>query len=114
METQWLVNIVTVTVISIIGWLIVRFIASFERRLKGAEMEADEIRTNYIKRFEEVHEKIEESERRITEHFTREIKEVVRDKSEYRIQMGRDIAKMETKVDQLIDVVRDMDRHRKP
>lgn len=73
-----------------------------EDRMNKIEKEGDEIKKNYIRRFEEVHEKIDDTKEDLKDHFTREIKEVVADKHRYRERTNRELGEISTKIDYII------------
>lgn len=109
MDNVWVANIVTGgTVILVIGWLFNRFVKTNDDRINATDIKAEaarhkahEIERNYIKRFEEVHEKIDETKQELKDHFTKEINEVIRDKSNYRIEQSRWMGTIEGKIDNL-------------
>lgn len=104
MDKVWLANIITGgVVVTVLGWLLIRFIQNYDTRLSKTEEEAAEIKKNYIRRFEEVNEKIDETKEELKEHFTTKIEEVIRDKSNYRIEQSRAIGVIETKIDILLN-----------
>lgn len=107
MENVWIANIVTGGfVVGIITWLFNRFINSYDKRLARAESKAEEIEKNYIHRFEDMHKSLDAATHNLREHFSKEISEVIRDKSAYRIEQAKSMGIMETKLDNLIELVK--------
>lgn len=98
-QDVWAANLITGAVIlAVIGWLFKKWWDTVEQRFESARIEAkdamkkaseakehgEEIEKNYVKRFEDVHREMESNKNQIKDHFTKEIKEVVHDKNNYR------------------------------
>lgn len=102
-ENVWIANIITGSVIlTILAWLLQRFIKSYDRRLEEVEAKGEEIEKNYIRRFEEVHRKIDDTKEELKDHFTREIKEVVGDNHRYKESNSRELGTISAKIDTLL------------
>lgn len=114
MDQVWLANLVTGgVVLSVMGWLILRFIGSFEKRLAASEKKADEIEENYISRFKEVNLNLSASENNIRKDFNtrldrtdEKIDKVIHEKLEHRVQQGRWQGVMEEKLNNVVDTLK--------
>lgn len=112
-ENIWVANLVSSgTILTVLGFLILRFIAGYDKRIKdldckseAVKKKSEEIEKNYLHRFEEVRDKIDNAARNISEHFTEEIKQVVKDKYDYRIQQSGLTSEIKAKLDGLIQAV---------
>jgi hypothetical protein len=103
----WAANILTgAVVVGLLRWFALKLIATYEKRLE----KIDKIEKNYLDRFERMHNAIENSEKRITEHFTEEIKQVTHDKNNYRQQQALLTGEMSTEVKNLIRSVDELKR----
>jgi hypothetical protein len=103
----WILNLVTSgAFFAAVIWLLHRFISSFDKRLSDNEQKTEKIEKNYIQKFNEVNKTIAQSEKNIRDHFTHEINDVIRDKSAYRIQQSRAMGIIETKLDNLTELLK--------
>jgi predicted nucleic acid-binding Zn-ribbon protein len=99
----WIANFVTAaTILSVIIYLAKRFINDYDKRLAAAEKKAEEIEENYIRRFEEVNERLEDKTYEIKKHFDEKVEMINRDRSSYREQQARVNGVLETKMDFII------------
>jgi len=107
MENVWVANIVTGgSILAVMIWFFNRFVKSYDDRLERAEKESQEIKKNYIRRFEEIHEKVDDTKDELKDHFTREIQGVKDEKNNYRIIQSKEMGVIQTKLDHLTDMVK--------
>lgn len=98
MENVWIANLVsTGVVLAVLGFLFKRFVTENDRRheesegrIHAAEKEAAEIKENYIKRFEGVHTKIDQTKDEIVHRLNA--------MNEDRHQTARSMGILETKL----------------
>ncbi len=123
LETVWLANALsTGLIVAILSYFLKRMFKQYDDRLAAAEKEAGEIKRNYLKRFQEVHETISEENDKTREHFDvriddvrRKMDEVNRDKMEFRLKQVEKMATIENKVDNIVDnLIREQQRNNKP
>lgn len=99
MENVWVANIISgATTITVLAFFISRLIRGYDDRIKAAEEKAEEIEQNYIKRFEDVHKKID----RTKEEIFHKIDASSRDRSDYRERQAERMGAIETKLDILL------------
>jgi hypothetical protein len=118
-DSVWSANLVSslLSAASIIGffaWLGKRLLDQMERRfvanedkLNKALVKVAEIEKNYIHRFEEVNMALKESSFNIIERVTIKLDDINREKYEHRVKMTESNARLEQKVEQLANFVRE-------
>ena len=95
-ENIWIANVATATVITgVIAFFFKRYVDQndtrmdhMEKKAEAAKIHGETIDKTYIKRFEDVHKVVNHTKEEIKDHFTKEIKEVVHDKNNYRQQQA--------------------------
>lgn len=102
----WLINICTniglgLILVGVLKWFLNRFIADLDKKLRemierigSAESEIEEIKENYVQRFEDV-----------KEHFTSEIKTVNKDGNRDKLLYTRILTELKSKIDYLVDSI---------
>lgn len=101
-ENIWLGQAVLTLMLAALSFFLTRYIRTNDRRMELIEKENEEIKKNYTKKFQEVHDKIDERVDELKDHFTREIKEVVADSHRSERQHNRELGEVSTKIDYII------------
>lgn len=98
MDTFWiglLNNLVGAgVVIAVVGWLLKRYVDSYDERLKKCEDEAEHIKTNYNDKFAKVHIKVDDAK----DEIMSKIEVIKDDKAAYRQSQAAITSRMEEQI----------------
>ncbi len=107
MNSVWIANLLTGALpMGIIIWLLQDFVKTVKKSIVNATEKAEqaltkssEIEVNYIERFLDVNNSINNSVVRVTENMTNSIKEVELEKNNYRLKQMGEIHDLKSKID---------------
>lgn len=115
MESVWIANLVTGTVvIMVIGWLFSRFVKNYDSKIDEIKIMAttnakriEEIEEQSLNKIDSLKDQLANSERRLSE----EIKLVVADKNNYRLTQTTQMTRVETKQELIIGTLKEIKEH---
>jgi dsDNA-specific endonuclease/ATPase MutS2 len=122
-ENVWLANILTGAIVTgLIAFLGKRLLGSIDKRfdqqdgrIEKAEGETEEVKKNYIRRFELVHEKVDETKGELNvkieetkTEILKEIHQIQHDKHDYRQKQAESMGELKTTVGMAIGMMKEI------